>query len=64
MGYYLLFGPHKELRYGTQAALLRAVQVFAAAEDKTKDQYFTILVNGRPVVQNAGCLGADCRKKD
>jgi hypothetical protein len=40
----------------------RRVQVFGAGEDKTQDQYFTILVDGHPIVQNAGCLGADCRK--
>jgi hypothetical protein len=100
----------KELRYGTQAALLRAVpttaadelrargvrlasplscasmpeatkkkmrvactgktlqrqpiEVIASGESKTQDHYYTILVNGRPLVQNAGCLGADCKKKD
>ena len=107
---FLLFGSHKELRYRTQAALLRAVpvtaadelrargvrltaplacssmpeatkkkmrvactgmaqghkavQVVAAGEARTQDQYYTILVGGRPVVQNAGCMGADCRHKD
>jgi hypothetical protein len=106
---FLLAGPHKQLRYRTQAALLsavpvtataelhargvrltaplacgsmpgatmqkmrvgctgmakgrRAVQVVAAGQARTRDQYFTILVAGRPVVQNAGCLGADCHKK-
>jgi hypothetical protein len=100
----------KELRYGTQAALLRAVpttaaaelrargvrlakplscasmpgatkkkmrvsctgktpqnqpiEVIASGEDETQDHYFTILVNGRPLVQNADCLGTDCQKKD
>ena len=107
---FLLFGSHKELKYRTQAALLRAVpvtataelrargvplmrpltcasmpewtkrkmrvacrgtaqgrravQVVAAGEIKTQEQYYTILVGGRPVVQNAGCLGADCHRKD
>ena len=42
----------------------RAVQVVAAGEAKTQDQYYTILVAGRPIVQNAGCLGADCRRKE
>jgi hypothetical protein len=37
------------------------VMVIGAAEDETKDEYFTILVNGRPLVQNVNCLGADCR---
>lgn len=107
---FLLFGSHKQLKYRTQAALLRAVpvtaaaelrargvrltaplactsmpeatkkkmrvactgmaqgrkavQVVAAGEARTQDQYYTILVGGRPVVQNAGCMGADCRHKD
>jgi hypothetical protein len=107
---FLLFGSHKQLSYRTQAALLRAVpvtaaaelrargvrvttplactsmpeatkkkmrvactgmaqgrkavQVVAAGETRTQDQYYTILVGGRPVVQNAACLGADCRHKD
>lgn len=106
---FLLAGPHKQLRYRTQAALLRAVPVTATAELRhrgvplttpltcrsmpgatkrrmrvacsglaqgrravhvvaagqasTQDQYFTILVAGRPLVQNVDCLGADCRKK-
>ncbi|HEU5159513.1 MAG TPA: hypothetical protein VFU43_21125 [Streptosporangiaceae bacterium] len=106
----LLLGSHKELKYRTQAALLRAVpvtaadelrargvrltaplrcvsmpeatkqkmrvactgaaqghrriQVVAAGETKTQEHYYTILVGGRPVVQNAGCMGADCRHKD
>jgi hypothetical protein len=42
----------------------KAVQVVAAGEARTQDQYYTILVGGRPVVQNAGCMGADCRHKD
>jgi hypothetical protein len=107
---FLLFGSHKQLKYRTQAALLRAVpvraadelrargvqltaplactsmpeatkkkmrvactgmaqgrkavQVVAAGETRTQDQYYTILVGGRPVVQNADCMGADCRHKD
>ncbi|MEU5882722.1 hypothetical protein [Spirillospora sp. NPDC047279] len=40
------------------------VQVFASGEDRSQEQYYTILVDGRPVVQNAGCLGTDCQKKD
>lgn len=106
----VLLGSEKELKYPTQAALLRAVpvtatdelrtrgvqltiplacvsmpeatklkmrvactgmakghkavQVVAAGEAKTREQYYTILVNGKPVVQNASCMGADCRHKD
>lgn len=107
---FLLTGSDKQLEYRTQAALLRAVPVIAAAELRargvrltaplactsmpeatklktrvsctgvaqgrqavqivaagqlrTRDQYYTILVGGRPVVQNAACMGADCRHKD
>lgn len=107
---FMLLGSDKELKYRTQAALLRAVpvtaadelrargvrltgplactsmpeatikkmrvactgvaqgrkavQVVAAGEVRTQDQYYTILVGGRPVVQNAACMGADCRHKD
>jgi hypothetical protein len=42
----------------------KRVQVIGTAEDKVKEEYFTILLNGRPVVQNANCLGADCRPKE
>lgn len=42
----------------------KPVQVIGAGEDETQNQYYTILVNGRPVVQNATCLGVDCHKKD
>ena len=106
---YVTMFDHKELRYGTQAALLaampgtatgelkargvalsaplgcwdmpeatpknlrvacegrsttaRRVQVIGAAETKAVTQYFTILVDGRPLVQNVSCLGADCHAK-
>jgi hypothetical protein len=40
------------------------IQVIGAAETKVKEEYFTILVNGRPLVQNVACLGADCHPKD
>ena len=106
---YVSLFEHRELRYGTEGALLAAVpgiasgelasrgvglseplgcwnmpeatpsklrvacegrstrakriQVIAAAEKKGLQQYFTILVDGRPLVQNAHCLGADCSAK-
>ncbi|GAA2435848.1 hypothetical protein GCM10010191_58230 [Actinomadura vinacea] len=41
----------------------RAVQVIGTGEDRTKAHHYTILVDGRPVVQNADCLGNDCRLK-
>ncbi|MEV4256634.1 hypothetical protein AB0J52_26015 [Spirillospora sp. NPDC049652] len=40
------------------------VQVIGTGEDATQEQYYTILLNGRPLVENATCLGADCRKKN
>jgi hypothetical protein len=40
------------------------VKVIAAGESEIKEHYFTILVNGRPLVQNAACLGADCREQE
>jgi hypothetical protein len=40
----------------------KRVQVIGAAEDRVKEEYYTILLNGRPLVQNAHCLGRDCRR--
>ncbi|MEO5877441.1 MAG: hypothetical protein ABIS86_10305 [Streptosporangiaceae bacterium] len=40
----------------------KEVQVFGAAMNKKKREYYTILVAGKPVVSNAACLGADCKK--
>ncbi|WP_067456671.1 hypothetical protein [Actinomadura macra] len=40
------------------------VQVLGSGEEKSGKSYYTILVGGRPVVQNASCLGADCRHED
>ncbi|WP_231329841.1 hypothetical protein [Actinomadura graeca] len=40
------------------------VQVLGSGEEKSGKAYYTILVGGRPVVQNAPCLGADCRHED
>lgn len=40
------------------------VEVYGAAEKATATEYFTILVDGRPVVQNAPCLATDCRPED
>lgn len=41
----------------------RQVQVIGSGEDETKANYYTILVGGRPMVENATCLAADCHKK-
>ena len=37
------------------------VLVIGTAEDKVKEEYFTILLGGRPLVQNVECLGPNCR---
>ncbi|WP_245974172.1 hypothetical protein [Thermomonospora umbrina] len=42
----------------------KPVEVIGAAEDATRREFFTVLVDGRPVVQNVPCLGADCRADD
>jgi hypothetical protein len=41
----------------------KRVKVIGAGEHRVQEQYFTILVEGRPLVQNAGCLGADCHPR-
>ncbi|MFI0351689.1 hypothetical protein ACH34Q_14590 [Actinomadura sp. 9N407] len=41
----------------------KPVQVIGTGEDETSEHHYTILVDGRPVVENARCLGADCEKK-
>jgi hypothetical protein len=40
------------------------IQAIGAAESKVQEEYFTILVDGRPLVQNVDCLGADCHPQD
>ncbi|MBW8485779.1 hypothetical protein [Actinomadura parmotrematis] len=40
------------------------VRVLGSGEDATQDQWYTILIAGKPVVQNAGCLGKDCGKRE
>lgn len=39
----------------------KPVEVIGSGETETHKASYTILVDGRPVVQNASCLGADCR---
>jgi hypothetical protein len=41
----------------------KPVQVIGTGEDETREHHYTILIDGRPVVQNARCLGTDCQKK-
>jgi hypothetical protein len=42
----------------------KRVEVLGSGEKKTATTYYTILVGGRPVVQNATCLGADCHSQE
>ncbi|TDD84075.1 hypothetical protein E1293_13625 [Actinomadura darangshiensis] len=42
----------------------KPVKVLGSGEEETHKAYYTILVDGRPVVQNASCLGADCVRKE
>ncbi|GLZ14444.1 hypothetical protein Acsp04_46790 [Actinomadura sp. NBRC 104425] len=39
----------------------RPVQVIGTGDERTRRNYFTILVDGRPLVENSTCLGEDCR---
>ncbi|MCD0447715.1 hypothetical protein LO762_00670 [Actinocorallia sp. API 0066] len=43
-----------------QTAAKKPVHVFGAAMPSARREYYTILVDGRPLVKNAPCLGADC----
>ncbi|WP_026340996.1 hypothetical protein [Actinomadura atramentaria] len=40
----------------------QAVDVIGTGDEASAKHYFTILVAGSPVVQNAPCLGKGCRK--
>ncbi|WP_433469914.1 hypothetical protein [Spirillospora sp. CA-128828] len=42
----------------------KPVEVIGSGEQATRKNNYTILVDGRPVVENAPCLGADCVKKE
>lgn len=42
----------------------KAVQVLASGEHENQEHYYTILVDGHPIVQNAQCLGPDCQKQN
>jgi hypothetical protein len=48
---------------GTTADRKR-VDVLGTGETRTATSNYTILVGGRPVVENASCLGADCRSEE
>ncbi|TDC67445.1 hypothetical protein E1200_14965 [Actinomadura sp. GC306] len=42
----------------------KPVAVFGSGERETAESHYTILVAGKPVVENAPCLGADCRGEE
>jgi hypothetical protein len=39
----------------------KPIEVIGAAERVGGQEFFTILIDGRPLVQNVPCLGSDCR---
>jgi hypothetical protein len=53
------------MRAGCQGSTTdkRPVQVIGTGEERTKTHHFTILVGGRPVVENADCIGAGCTRQ-
>lgn len=48
------------VRCSGETTARKPVRVFGAAMAKPQREYYTILVDGRPLVKNAPCLGADC----
>jgi hypothetical protein len=42
----------------------KPVKVLGSGEQETSENRYTILVGGRPVVENAPCLGSDCAKEE
>ncbi|TDC55469.1 hypothetical protein E1281_12335 [Actinomadura sp. KC345] len=42
----------------------KPVQVIGSGRQETAESSYTILVNGKPVVENAPCLGADCESNE
>ncbi|GAA4241501.1 hypothetical protein GCM10022254_70570 [Actinomadura meridiana] len=42
----------------------KPVEVLGTGQEDTHKAYYTILVDGRPLVENVSCLGADCGKKN
>ncbi|XRQ05638.1 hypothetical protein ACN3XK_55205 [Actinomadura welshii] len=42
----------------------KPVTVIGSGERETARSHYTILVAGKPVVENASCLGADCHRED
>ncbi|WP_165965943.1 hypothetical protein [Actinomadura sp. 7K534] len=42
----------------------KPVAVFGSGDRETAESHYTILVAGKPVVENAPCLGADCHGEE
>ncbi|TDD35728.1 hypothetical protein E1287_12980 [Actinomadura sp. KC06] len=42
----------------------KPVEVIGSGEQETDKSYYTILVDGQPLVENVSCLGADCDTQD
>lgn len=42
----------------------KPVEVLGSGEKETAKSYYTILVDGRPVVENAPCLGDGCDRRE
>ena len=39
----------------------KQVEVLGSGEEESHESYYTILVDGHPIVENKSCLGADCK---
>ncbi|WP_254716012.1 hypothetical protein [Actinomadura sp. WMMB 499] len=42
----------------------KPVEVLGSGQLETQDSFYTILVDGKPVVENAACIGKDCEKDE
>ncbi|WP_084550427.1 hypothetical protein [Actinomadura rifamycini] len=40
----------------------KPVEVLGSGQMETQDSFYTILVDGRPLVENAACIGDGCRE--
>ena len=42
----------------------KPVEVLGSGQMRTQDSYYTILVDGRPLVENVACLGNGCQQDE
>ncbi|MFV2175338.1 hypothetical protein ACFHW2_03875 [Actinomadura sp. LOL_016] len=42
----------------------KPVKILGSGQIETQDSYYTILVDGRPLVENVPCIGAGCQKDE